>query len=344
VAAVVHSLCTRATRARWLAVLLPTAVWLAWRVALVPPESGVTSDRRPPLPELVDGALRHAAESFRYLALGNRALGVVLLCLFVAHAAWRIRGGLAAAANVLAWSAALLFWWFGLMWSRWLLVDATPAFRYHFVSVGFILLAVLPPGRIALPMWATASTRRSAMLATSGVLLVATVLGVSVRPDAQEFARLAAANGRLAQGQAAVALDPGAAIPDGVGFGFTFANMTAGEVRHVLDTYGSHVDPGGTDGLLVDIGAVRLMSGLGGPAPKACRDLGGPVDVGPADRVQLYARAGTSDVDVRRFGREWLPVGRLADGHRATLLLPSYRTGERWEVRGQGVCVVGPRS
>jgi hypothetical protein len=332
VAAVVHSLCSRATRGRWLAVVLPSAAWVAWWVAVVPPDPKAVRDLRPGLAELVERTVRHAAESFRYLALGNRALGGVLLAVFIIHGAWRIRQGLGVAANVLAWSAGLLFWWFGLMWSRWLLIGAVPPFRYQFVSVGFILLAVLPPGRVALPTWALVSTRKSALLATTGVLLVAAVLVVSVRPDAQEFARRSAVIGRATHGQAVVALDPNATLP-GVGFhmgGLT--NFTAGQVRHVLNTYGADGGPGETDQLLVDIREVRLTSAPHGPAPNGCRGLRQPTRVGPEAQIKLYSTAGTPEVRVRRFGTEWVTVGRLEEGRRATLLLPGYRASEEWEL------------
>ena len=332
-AAVIHSLCSRATRGRWLAVVVPSAAWLVWWVVVVPADPKAIRDLRPGVPELVEDAVRHAAESFRYLALGNRALGGVLLGLFIVYAAWRIRQGLAAAANVLAWGAALLFWWFGLMWSRWRLIDAVPHFRYQFVSVGFILLAVLPTGRVAVPTWASASTRRSAMLATTGVVLVAAFLVHSVRPDVQEFARSSAATGRLAHGQAVVALDPNATLQSGVGFrmgGLT--DFTADQVRHVLKTYGADGGPGETDRLLVSIGALRLTDGPRGPAPEGCTGLEQPTRAGQEGQIELYALSGTPEVKVRRFGTEWVRVGRLQEGRRTTLFLPGYRASEEWQL------------
>jgi hypothetical protein len=344
VAAVVHSLCSRATRERWLAVTVPSAAWLAWWVVAVPPDPKAVTDLRPGVPELAKGAVSHAAHSFRFLALGNGVLGGVLLAAFIVYAAWRLRQGLGAAANVLAWSAGLLVWWFGLMWSRWLLIDSSPTFRYQFVSVGFVLLAVLPAGRVTLPGWASASTRNSAILATTGVLLVAAFLALSVRPDVQEFARSFAASGRVTRAQAAVALDPNATVPDDVGFGFLFANMTAGQVRQVLETYGLGGGRGTTDELLVDIGAVRLTGGPYGPAPKGCTGLRQPISAGQEGRIDLYASAGSPKVKVRRFGTDWVTVGRLEKGRLATLFLSGYHASEEWEWSAAGdVCALAPR-
>jgi hypothetical protein len=93
-AAVVHSLCTRATVRRWLAVLLPPMSWLVWWLVFVPPDSEVVQELRPGVLDLAEGAVRHAAASFRYLALGNRVVGAVLLAMFIAYAGWRVRQGL----------------------------------------------------------------------------------------------------------------------------------------------------------------------------------------------------------------------------------------------------------
>jgi len=348
VAAVVHSVCSRATRGRWLAVLLPSAAWLVWWMVVVPPDSEEVRELRPGVLELAGDAVGHAAESFRFLGLGNRLVGGVLLAVFLAYAAWRIRHGLSSAANVLAWSAGLLFWWFGLMWSRWLLIDATPAFRYQWVSAGYILLAVLPTGRVAPPSWASPS-RKGAILATTGVVLVAAFLVHAVRPDAREFARTHAAYGRLTRSQAAVVLDPNAAVPDAVPFGFNVVNLTAGQLRGLLNSYGvdvgtGDVGPGDSDELLVDIRSLTLTSGALGPAPRPCRELRRPTLVSPDSRVELYARTGTPEVEVRRFGPDWVTVGRLQEGRPATLLLPGYGAGKEWELgASEGVCVSAAR-
>jgi hypothetical protein len=339
-AAVVHSLCTRATVRRWLAVLLPPMSWLVWWLVFVPPDSEVVQELRPGVLDLAEGAVRHAAASFRYLALGNRVVGAVLLAMFIAYAGWRVRQGLAAAANVLAWSAALLSWWFALMWSRWLLIDATPAFRYEWVSVGYILLAVLPADRCTPPSWASPRTRKGAIVGTLGVVLVAALLALAVRPDVQRFGRTHAALGRNTRGQVAVILDPDAAIADDAKFGFNLANLTAGRLRELVGTYGTDGDPGRTDRLLVDIGAVSLTSGSRGPAPQGCKTLRRPTPAAPASRVELYPRTGTPEVRVRRFGPDWVSVGRLQEGRRATLLLPGFESNEQWELSATaGVCV-----
>jgi hypothetical protein len=332
VAAVVHSLCSRATRWRWLAVLVPSAAWLAWRVVFVPADPAEIQELRPGVLELARGAVRQAVESFRFLALGNRAIGWVLLALFLAYAAWRARQGLVAAANVLAWTAGLLAWWFGLMWSRLFLADPDPIFRYEWVSAGFVLLALLPTSPVARPAWQMTSNRRAAVLAVTGVLLVAAFLAHSVQPDVEDFARQYAVIGRHTRGQAAVMADPNIRIAPDVELGFEFAHLTTGRVTGILGRYGAPGGAGETDELLVETGAVRLTSGPEGPPPPGCEELRGPDLVAPDSRIELYASVGTPEVQVRRFVREWVTVGRLQEGRLTTLVLPGYLATAPWQV------------
>jgi hypothetical protein len=336
VAAVVHSLCSRATRWRWLAVLLPSAAWLTWWTVFVPPDSEEVQRLRPGVLDLAEDAVRNAAESFRFLALGNRVAGGILLALFIVHAVWRVRQGLGAAANVLAWTAALLFWWFGLFWSRWLLIGDPPAFRYEWVSAGFIFLAVLPPRPVTLPSWAAASTRKGSIVATAGVLLMAAALVHSVRPDVREFADFSSATGRLTRGQAAVVLDPRAALPDGTQLGFSFANMGVGRFRGVLNAYGMSDGRASTDQRLVDVGAVRLVVGPRAQVPARCRDLARPMRVGTEAQIEVYAPSQASDVRIRRFGTDWITAGRVPEGRQAKIGLPGFHATDEWELSATG--------
>jgi hypothetical protein len=342
VAALVHSLCSRATRWRWLAVLVPSAAWLAWWVVFVPADSQEIRDLRPGVLELTRGAVRQAVESFRFLSLGNSALGWVLLALFVAYALWRVRQGLAAAANVLGWTAGLLFWWFGLMWSRLFLADPQPIFRYEWVSAGFVLLAVIPTGHTAQPGWLSAATRRGAVLAVTGVLLIAAFLAHSVQPDVEDFARQFAVIGGHTRGQAAVIADPSSHIPGDVVLGFEFAHMTADQASGILSRYGARGGSGETDELLVEIRAVRLTSESQDPPPRRCTELRRPRLAAPDSRIELYAPSGTPQVRVRRFGHEWVTVGRLREGRPTTLLLPGYLATAQWQVSTTDVVCASP--
>jgi hypothetical protein len=336
VAAVVHSLCSRATRWRWLAVLLPSVAWFTWWTVFVPPDSEAVQRLRPGVLELAEDAVRNAAESFRFLALGNHVAGGLLLALFIVHAVWRVRQGSRAAANVLAWTAALLFWWFGLFWSRWLLIGDPPAFRYEWVSAGFIFLAVLPPRSVTLPSWAAASTRKGSIVATTGVLLIAAALAHAVRPDVREFADFAAATGRLTRGQAAVVLDPRAAVPDGTQLGFGLANMDVGRLRGVLNAYGMGDRPANTDEWLVEAGALRLVAGPPAQVPARCRDLARPTRVGTEAQIELYAPSQAADVRIRRFGTDWIALGRVPEGRQATIGLPGFHATDEWELSATG--------
>lgn len=90
----------------------------------------------------------------------------------------------------------------------------------------------------------------------------------------------------------------------------------------------------------LETGAVRLTSGSSGPAPQGCEALRRPVRAAPDSRVELYARTSAPEVRVRRFGPDWVAIGRVQEGRVATLALPGYASGEAWELSAtEGVCV-----
>lgn len=149
VACLVFAACTRAPRRRWVAVLVPTATWVLWWLRYSgganPP---ITSDRLG-ASGLARSVATNLAGSFRQLALGNRAVGLVLAVAFVT---WGVavvgRYGVAGGAALLAWSAALVAWWFGLALSRGKGADVTGQFRYAYVAATFVALALAPtPGQ-----------------------------------------------------------------------------------------------------------------------------------------------------------------------------------------------------
>ena len=113
---VVHAACTRARFARWIAIVVPSGLWGIWFLAY----SRNDADARLPLDttDLIRKVCEGVLATFEALAFDNRILGVLLAIAFAIHLVWRIRQGLAAAANAIAWSTALLVWWAGLAYSR----------------------------------------------------------------------------------------------------------------------------------------------------------------------------------------------------------------------------------
>lgn len=339
VAAVVHNLCTRSSRSRWLAVVAPSVLWLAWWRLEVPPDAGVLSSDRPDELHLVWGALGHASESFASLALGDRRAGLVLLAAFLCLAVWRLRHGLDASANVLAWSAALCFWWYGIMRSRWLFLDGPPIFRYELVSVGFIMLAVLPRRPAS---WAgvLVDNRRKTTAATVAVVGLAAALVFSGRPDLQMFAREQALIGQANRIRVALIAVGPHVIPDETAYPVGLGYLDAGQVRDALSAYPSPTFLEDADQLLLQAAGTRLQPGPEEPQPPACSSSSGIRSVAPMERLVVHAMSGTTKVEVRRLGERWVPIGRLATGRSAAVVLPQLGFDGDWFIRAQGICFV----
>jgi hypothetical protein len=119
--------------------------------------------------------------------------------------------------------------------------------------------------------------------------------------------------------------------------------MDVERFRRVLNAYGAGDGPASTDQRLVDIGAVRIGVGAHAEAPARCRALARPLRVGTQARIELYAPAQPADVRMRRFGTEWVTVGRVPKGRRATIGLPGFHATDEWELSATGrACAVGP--
>lgn len=337
-AAVVHSLCTRASRWRWLAVLLPSFAWLLWWRLEVPAESGMIVDERPDTLRLVWRALGYAAESFASLALTNRAAGVVLLAAFVIHAIWRLRQGLDAAANVLAWSAALMLWWFGLVRTRWPFLEE-PSFRYELLSAGFILLAVLPR-RPAVWAGARVQDRRRRVGATVAILGLAVVLVTAVRPDLQQFASDQAWFGRIVRAQVATVASERAGVPDDTSYHLGLGYLDTGQVRSILRSVTSADVIARPDQLSLVAAGTRLRILPEATRPAGCHPLDASRAVAPEQGIELHTTLEASTVEVRRLDEQWVRIGRVPVGRSAALWLPSVGLETAWSVRAEGACFV----
>lgn len=232
-AAIVHSICSRATRTRWVAVLVPSALWLAWYEFVAPRDPyALPMSRR-----LVARAFEELARSFRFIALGNGAVGWLLLALFVVYAGWRLRQGTAAAANVAAWTTALVVWWVGLMRSRSFAMNP-PAFRYEFLSIGFLFLAVLPGTPVDRSSPIRLQNARQALLAASAIPVVVLLLALAVRPDLRAFANQQRGYGRISRCQVAYVRAKGSTVPDSTSFRLGLGYLDAGQVRATLRAFG----------------------------------------------------------------------------------------------------------
>ena len=148
-ACLVHNVLVRPPLRRWLAVLVPSALWACWWLLVADATSPTARD-----PLTVAQTARVVRDlclsPFYHAGFGIRPLAAVLLAAFLLHGAMQLRRGLAAGANFLAWSAAMVMWALALVQSRGSGADAG-TFRYAYLSLGFALLAVVPASRSAGP-------------------------------------------------------------------------------------------------------------------------------------------------------------------------------------------------
>lgn len=199
VACLIHNGCVRPWRRRWLVVLVPVASWLVWLIVTAGTDE---SQLDPPvtIAQAIDTATRVAWTPFQHLGLDNPVLSVALLVAFVAYGVWRLRQGLDAASNFLAWSAALTVWSVGLGTARgpdalingyWQLGEIV--YRYQLVALVFVLLAVVPREPIRWPRQVAIATDAWRQVAAAVLVVVAGWAGsaaigshVEARADAYE--------------------------------------------------------------------------------------------------------------------------------------------------------------
>jgi hypothetical protein len=364
-ACLLHNLLTRAPLRRWVAVLVPLGLWGLWWVTFA---DAVSPGNRPlETGETARTVVEFLWEPFEAAALGVDVLAAVLLAGFVAYGAFQLRRGLVEGANFLTWTAAVVAWAVALMRSR---ADAdADIFRYGYLALGFALLAVVPRRPVRwtpaglLARWRVPAVAAGA-LAAAVVLVVGGGRALAVRDDMQYFARSHVERSREAEGTfLALSIGP-EAIPDDqpiTFFGYNPPHGTAGELRALIERYGSPEERTGeeVDRELVDRKIARGMV-RGKARPEACLPIEGDLahagtvtpGLGALPRggrntvqrsfisLRVWAAKRTS-VEVRRFGDEWVHLFDIPRAHRAVLRLPALDSDEPWELRAEGICVFG---
>lgn len=340
VAAVVHSLCTRAGGRRWAAVLLPAVGWGIWWIAMAWGEDKVDGRLRPGALGIVRTAWTNVRNTFDHLLLDNHSMGVVLAVCFSVYAAWRLRRGLGESVNLVAWSTGLIVWWVGLGYSRGVFA-VTEVGRYSYVAVVFVVLAARPVQPVAWPV-----PHRLHLLRTVGsplvVLVVAAVLVQGVRPDVRNVAKTQAVAGRIGRAQLAIIDVTGAAVGDDTVTGFRLGARPVGEIRDLLEVYGpaDRVGPADLDRFLVHLLGLHVEVAGEEAAPPACRPLDRSQTFPSEVRVLLNASTDDATVEIRRFADTWVSIGSVPHGRRAVVQLPALIGDTGWELRAAGACSV----
>ena len=344
-ACVVHNVCTRASLRRWLVVLGPVALWGVWKLA-----SGDEQRRKVPFSESLRFAGDVAVSPFGHLGLGNTVLTAILMIAFVGYGLWRLRQGLAAASNFLAWTVALAVWTAGLAYSRgsyflWLPgVQVDPSVRYVLLALGFVLLAVVPRRPIVWPTRFPIATDSRLITASAVVILLLGVAGaMRIHDSVQARAdQMSAATVGIQSGLVALGLGP-EVIPDDFRMErFAFGWLTAGEARTLLRRGGDPFPstPATVDRYLVEVGGVTTTPV--GRRDRKCARLTEPIVRQPNKfdfPLYLWSDQETWTISVRRFGTDWVEVSESEANEVVQVNLPGLGFEEPWQVRADGACV-----
>ncbi|MEQ1785555.1 MAG: hypothetical protein ABL966_00770 [Acidimicrobiales bacterium] len=336
-ACVVHTVVTRGPVRRWGAVLAPMVLWGAWWLARGRDYgSGVG-------PSGADAARIGRdviVASFESLGLHVPILGLALMLAFLAYGASLLRRGLAHAAGWLAWTTALVVWVVGLAYSRSGLADPH-AFRYQCMAIGFIVLAVVPRSPMARPSWLPGAPDRPRRTAPAVVVLVlfAGVLARGLGRESEAISELIVRSSTLNRGRVIVLGIEPEVVPDRTPLPFAMGLLRAGQVRTLLDRYGDPSFPGGDEDL-VRLG-VPESSSFGVQERPDCPGLDAPFFPPLArEGLHLWAPDAAVEVDVRRFGTDWVRLAEIEPGEVVRIRLPGLESAIPWEVRADGACPV----
>jgi hypothetical protein len=333
-ACAVHAVMFRPRATRWIAVAVPSLLWVLWWRTLgdVP---------RPPHNPSVLSALNDIADgvfgSFGALTGGWWVGGAALLVGWVILFVHRVMADRASALTQLAWTAGLVAWWVGLVWSRPDAADSHNTARYEYVGAVLILLSALPAFPVA---WLR--TAREQWRMTAPALLVAGAIVLVNHDELRDTALNRASNGERAEmvlyelEQVAEPVDPTRRLPP------ELARITVGDYyEKVVARYGLPIDPEQTpDKALIERYALRVP--IVGPAPSdepAC--AAGPVTLQFGDQVALHTGDEPAMVRARRFGPSMEDV-KLVPAYRSAVVRfpgPTFIAHVPWVIEAPGACI-----
>lgn len=348
-ACLIHSVCVRAPIRRYVAVLVPTLLWVLWWAIEVGHRNDLGKLAMTPIQMLVlSRDLAYAA--FESAALGNKVFAVVLIAAFAAYAIWTVTKGLEESANLIAWSGSVAIWAVGLANSRGLFVHVS-VFRYRYTTLGLVLLAVVPRRAFVWPRRFPIVTDRRWVFAAAGVVLV---LGggraLAVRGDLQRDAETSAQQGRQTRAESLViGLGPAVTANTPLGFdygnlSFLFGALSATDVRALFSQYGQPFSAtlATADRRIVDLGGVATR--IVGTRDTSCTALTQPFvyKQTKGSSLLLWSANAPFSVDVRRFGQDWVTLRQARPGQLVSLDLPWLPAIQPWQIRANGACRANP--
>ena len=334
VACIVHAALARARWRRWIAILLPMSGWAVWWLTMG--RHSLDTVRDNPFLQLSIGGRarlvwRGIIGTFDVLAAGRHGLGIALAVLFAGFVVWRVASRSSAGIGALAWSAAVVAWWVGVVESRsWYGFDAP---RYRHVAAVFVVLAVLPPS-------ASHAARRFGSRLAVGVAAVGLVAALTWanRPSIVRAAESDTRFVRTLTSELVVANLGPSVVPDGAGVHVAKRTLPAGTYRRLAARFGpiDETPVSEVDRRLVALGAVRIGPVEVGHA--VCTPLTTPFWRPAESELVLSAGRSPVTVRVRRFGPELVTAGVIPADHIADVHLPGLGARVPWEVQALGGC------
>jgi hypothetical protein len=330
VGAMIYVALARAPLSRWVSVIVPMAAWTTWRLLMSQHTrgNGVHSPSR-----LIHFVFDGIAASFRGLVFNSSALAVLLATAFLITLCSRLRQGVRASRNEVAWSVVLVAWWVGLAYTRGAL--GTQAVRYDLAGSAFIVLAFLPT---RVKTWRMlhqpVALAAGAAFAALVVLVNHGVIFENQRELALEYDGIRA-NLMVGNLDAAVVPDR-VLLPVG-----GLAPLSAGEYRRLVAKFGR---PPGTrakdlDAAVVALGGVRPVVARA-DASGRCIELARPSPVSGGSSLTLRAGADDVALRLRRFDDASTDVGTIPAGSTAIIRLPGPEGTRPWIIEAQGACRV----
>lgn len=347
-----YLLLTWAPWRRWLAVIVPSAAWVAWALA----NAGSPLNHPGPQQSFPPGAVfQGMLSSFNGLMFGNKTLGTILAVCFVANLVRVLRKGPRNASHELSWTAAFLVWWIGLGLSRGHKEVISLVFRYQAIGSGFIVLALLPR---KMPKWVATPKYRLAGIGVGSVMAVLVIVvnlpGIRLRAD-QKSIQFAAAKTALVYANTGPEI-----VPDSATIYLWQSGLHVGTYRRLVASYGI---PGGTQPPSVDAQMLRTNQAHIRVAKTNvtswCPIITHPFSVaGPhvskkvppaIPGVRYISRGITAGdtpvtVKVRMVETRWINIGTIQPRTLSWMTLPTVPINRPWQVSAIGgrSCVVSP--
>ena len=337
-ACAVHAALSRPRLSRWVAIAVPSLLWLWWWRTLGRPP------RAPDRPSVVEG-IGDVADgvfgSFAALTWGWWLGGAVLVAGWTALLVHRARADRESALTQVAWTAGLVVWWAGLVWSRPDAADSFDTGRYEYVGAVLLLLSAMP----ARPAAGLARPGVRWRLAAPAVAIVAIVVLVNhdeLRDAVEERAHGAdRAEIALYELEAAGLVDPTLRLrPE-------MAGITVRDYQEkVVARYGSPIDLSEPpDEAMIERGALQRT--IVGPAPAddpGCTS--GPVSLYSGGEVALHTGDQPAMLRARRFGSSMVDVRQIPAGRSAVVKfsVQSIFPFTPWVIESSGACIHAERA